>query len=408
MPRSWPRFPFLRRYEPPAEMYLRFDRIDAITGAFADLKHRTEHELHKLQQAVRDLPAAIQAELSELLSRGRPAPSGGGVTREDIIASIEMLFGFTPDEGLVDYNAKLGFSNRFSLGEYMVNTDEFCRRYTKARGQIVLGERILAKTHRNDLIYLIAQDTDLTPIILRCGRFEAHVEHAIRASVHAGARVIDLGANVGYHTLAIAAAVGPRGFVHAFEANPAITPLLKDTIYINQLQNVTVHECAVLDRPGEITLASHPERYASGHVGSAKPHPAYPNRVTVPAVALDDALAEQLETVDFIHMDIEGSEPLALRGAEALIRRSPQLRIVTEWSTVMMRSRVDVAAHIRWLAAQDFDFWWIRDSGGSAVLSRVPIDELSRLPHSDLLLCRGEPPVALPQVERDCRVSGIP
>jgi FkbM family methyltransferase len=118
----------------------------------------------------------------------------------------------------------------------------------------------------------------------------------------------------------MAAAVGPRGQVHAFEANPDLMGLLTATIYANDFSGwdrvgrVNLYEGAVLDKPGTVTLASAPDHYASGHV-MIDSGPAYSKRVEVPAVTLDGVLSDRIGKVDLIRMDIEGSEPLALRGA---------------------------------------------------------------------------------------------
>jgi FkbM family methyltransferase len=58
-----------------------------------------------------------------------------GVSGDDVIASIEMILGRTPDAELVEYHLRLGFPDRFALGKYMLNTDEF-RRGTRCPGVI--------------------------------------------------------------------------------------------------------------------------------------------------------------------------------------------------------------------------------------------------------------------------------
>jgi hypothetical protein len=58
-------------------------------------------------------------------------------------------------------------------------------------------------------------------------------------------------------------------------------------------------------------------------------------------------------------MDAEGSELLVLRGAEAPIRRSPELRILMEWSPAMLATRSDPTAGAAWLAGLSFRFWWL-------------------------------------------------
>jgi hypothetical protein len=96
----------------------------------------------------------------------------------------------------------------------------------------------------------------------------------------------------------------------------------------------------------------------------------------VPAVTLDAALAES-PPLDLLRMDAEGSEPQVLRGAEALLRRSPRLRIVTEWSTPMMSTRSDLGTTIAWLGGLGFRFWRI---GAAAGLEPVAAEALPGLP----------------------------
>jgi len=232
---------------------------------------------------------------------------------------------------------------------------------------VFLGDRVFALTRRRHIIYLVPSDADLTPRILRDGAWEIDVEETIAKLLRRGDTVVEVGANVGYHTLAMADRVGPNGQVHAFEANPELMGLLNATMYANGFSNwhgigrVNLYEGAVLDRAGVVTLAFAPGHYASGHViDGIPPSPAYSKRVETPAVTLDQMLAERVEKVDLIRMDIEGSEPLALRGAEALIGRSPTVKIVMEWFVDMMRARADVEAFVAWLVELGFKFWTIK------------------------------------------------
>ena len=110
---------------------------------------------------------------------------------------------------------------------------------------------------------------------------------------------------------------------------------------------------------------------------------------TSAAVTLDAELAHQIGTVDLLHMDIEGSEPLALHGGQALIERSPNLKIITEWSVGMMGARADVGEYVAWLVEQGFGFWLIEPAGG---LTKIDPSAALTLPHCDLLLTRGSPP----------------
>jgi FkbM family methyltransferase len=348
--------------------------------------------------------AGVPAPAMTGAKRGVPSQSGAapavasGVTADDVIACIEMLLERTPDASLVEYHLGLGFADRFALGKYMINTGEFQTRVSRISRlfrstSVFLGDRVLTSNHRGDAIYLVPLDLDLTPSIIRNGEWEAHVEHAITRALRPGDIAVDIGANVGYHTLAMAAAVGSNGQVHAFEPSPDLLPLLRATIAVNGLDWVYLYETAALDRAGTAKLASAPEHYGSGYVipdNSSPDHGvAYSIRVDVPAVTLDTALADRVANVDLIRMDIEGSEPLALRGAEGLIRRSPRIKIITEWSIEMMSSRVDIREFVAWLIELGFGFWLIEPGGG---LTNLAPSAMLELPHRDLLLARNDAP----------------
>ncbi len=247
------------------------------------------------------------------------------------------------------------------------------------RGLVVLedGSRIVVDT----------RDLSVAPSLIVFGYWERWIDVAVRRLVRPGNVAVDLGANFGYYTLTMAHAVGPHGKVHAFEANPHLAGLLRDTIAINGLSDrVTLRNAAVLDRNAPVELTVDPRYLGGGSVDVG--YPATPTeRYRVEGTTLCDALPG-LGQLDLLRMDIEGSEPLALRGAESMIRNSPGLTIVSEWSVPMMSARCDVAELVRWLEEFGFGFWQIRVD---SVLEPVPPSGLLSLPHCDVVISRGSP-----------------
>jgi FkbM family methyltransferase len=260
-----------------------------------------------------------------------------------------------------------------------------------------LGDnRALALTRRGDMIYLDTRDLGLTPHIALHGIWETEVEAALARLVKPRQHVVEVGANMGYHTLAMARAIGPGGNLHAFEANPQVLPLLLSTLAVNGLSGmVTVHPHAALDQAGEVEFAADPQHIGSGHRALPGGAANYSNRFNVTAVTLDGALLDRLGRIDLLRMDAEGSEPQVLRGAEQLIHNSPGLCIVTEWSPAMMAVRTDLNALVAWLKSLGFRFWHI---GAGGRLHSVPAGQLTTLAHCDLVMSRTLPewPGAMP------------
>ncbi len=65
-----------------------------------------------------------------------------------------------------------------------------------------------------------------------------------------GMNVIDIGANMGITTVAIARRIGRGGKLYTFEPVPQYFNILKDNVSSNGLENVKVYELAVTDQVG--------------------------------------------------------------------------------------------------------------------------------------------------------------
>jgi FkbM family methyltransferase len=125
-----------------------------------------------------------------------------------------------------------------------------------------------------------------------------------------GMHAIDIGANIGITTVAIAKRIRRRGRLYSFEPVPKYSNILKENLSSNGLENVKVYEIAVTDQVG-IALFYQKE-LSSGIVfeqGAKK--------FEIPTTTIDRFLtAEKIGRMDLINMDCEGSELLVLRGAE--------------------------------------------------------------------------------------------
>ena len=144
------------------------------------------------------------------------------------------------------------------------------------------------------------------------GTFELPVQEALSSHVRSGARVWDLGAFTGFHTLLMRRLAGP-GAVTAVEPDPASRKLLLQNLAANRFDDVQVLNLAVLEREGRGRLA----RVEGG-----------PSQTQVMQddagecqVTTLDALLERLGPPSCIKMDIEGAEFAAIRGGRAVLNK---------------------------------------------------------------------------------------
>lgn len=156
--------------------------------------------------------------------------------------------------------------------------------------------------------------------ILR-GRYELNELDFISRTVKPGQHVVDCGAHIGYFAMHLADAVGPAGSVAAFEPFEPNAECLERSIRENQFQGrVRLERAAVGATPGSLPLVYAPNTINSGgaFLQGRGDIPWGHATLTVPVVTLDGLTLPR--PISFIKADIEGAEPLAFRGADALLR----------------------------------------------------------------------------------------
>lgn len=167
----------------------------------------------------------------------------------------------------------------------------------------------------------------------RDGVWEPHIEAALKALIKPGETVMDIGANIGYFSAALAQMVGEQGTVYAFEPLPATFAQLSFCKEYNGFRQLTIFPMALGAESGKVEIS-----YDPSIMGSASIHPSTetnPNLQTsqVTIVRLDDLLKENKVTVpSLIKIDVEGHEMRALQGAQDTIRRGKP-HIIFEYNT---------------------------------------------------------------------------
>jgi FkbM family methyltransferase len=145
------------------------------------------------------------------------------------------------------------------------------------------------------------------------GIYEPQMQSLIAQVVKKDSVFYDIGANVGYYSLLASMLVFP-GKVYAFEPVAENVRYINRHLLLNHVQNVEVLEFAICDQVGLSTFQQEETR-AMGHL-QAK------GNTRVRTTTLDSLLQVQLITPpQYIKMDIEGAELMALRGAKECIQR---------------------------------------------------------------------------------------
>lgn len=133
--------------------------------------------------------------------------------------------------------------------------------------------------------------------------------------------VMDVGAGVGEDVLTFSKAVGSRGKVICIEAHPKTYACLEALVRYNRLENViTVQQAVTKPFQAEATIDDSDD-YLSNRLGNT-------GGIPVPATTID-AIRRQLGLgrVNFLKMNIEGAERLAIRGMKETIEETETLCI---------------------------------------------------------------------------------
>jgi FkbM family methyltransferase len=131
-----------------------------------------------------------------------------------------------------------------------------------------------------------------------------------------GDTVLDVGANIGAHTLWMARRVGPAGSVIAFEPQRAVFQTLCANMALNGMTNVDPYWAAVGAQPGYVTVPRL-DPTAAANFGATSLIWGHPGD-KVRMMSIDEL---ELSACRMIKVDVEGMELDALKGAEATISR---------------------------------------------------------------------------------------
>ena len=161
------------------------------------------------------------------------------------------------------------------------------------------------------------------------GTYEELEAKIMEEKIEMGNIVVDVGANIGLHTLNMARIVGNTGQVFAFEPDPSNFEILKKNVKINNYKNIILEQKAVGDKHGRTTL------YQSDHPGKHRIFPQTEqakSQVQVELTNLDNYFdSDMIDKINFIKIDVEGLEFSVLKGMKNILKNSKKIKILFEF-----------------------------------------------------------------------------
>lgn len=220
-----------------------------------------------------------------------------------------------------------------------------------ARKVIMAGRRLLggsghAQVDRGGIQWDLDLSEGIDFAIYLLGGFELRTLKLYQKLVVPGSVVLDIGANIGAHTLPLAQLVGPAGRVIAFEPtefafgklrrNLGLNPALCDRVHLMQVALLARLD----DQLPEAIYSSWPlDRHEEIH----ESHGGLLQTTRGAKVSTVDAVVESmsLESVDFVKLDVDGHEPAVVFGAAHTLEKFKPT-IVMEWAPSCFDSAIEM------------------------------------------------------------------
>ena len=250
------------------------------------------------------------------------------ITREDVINAYRLILGREAESEEVIIHHLSNVCNLSDLRDRFLLSEEFERRISEhitlklqERSSICSGDITVSHvSHENGSFFATLDSNAEDPVSLSLAKGDlGGIETSLTRLYDKGV-FVDLGANVGAFSLYMASK-GWSGV--AFEASMHNVSLLRKSVILNNF-DLTVIDKAVYSHSGLLYFISHGPW---GHVFNKKWDETTnsDNRWSeIPCVAIDDLLDsafKDVEKVNLIKIDIEGSEPAALRGMQAFLKK---------------------------------------------------------------------------------------
>lgn len=187
--------------------------------------------------------------------------------------------------------------------------------------------------------------------------------------IQPGQTVLDVGANMGTHTLAFCNFVGPTGRVHAFEPQRIMFQAMVASVALNSWANVHAHMTLVGAKKGVMRLPGirydEPSNFGMMTLAPDRDRPdtlSYLDDEAGEEVAMITVDSLNLPACHLIKIDVEGMEIDVLRGAAKTIKAHRPL--------IYMECQPDARSKssLKLLKSMGYATWWHGDIGSPNIL----------------------------------------
>ncbi len=160
--------------------------------------------------------------------------------------------------------------------------------------------------------------------IIYTGNYEPALKKVFRSVIQKGDYVLDVGANIGFHTLYFAELVGATGQVRAFEPVPKNFKALEANIRLNNFNHIKAQKMALSNKEEQLYIQADENSENPGTFNLFELN----GDTLIHCYRGDEIIGT--ERVDFIKIDVEGYESFVIDGLLETIKKN-RPRIIFEY-----------------------------------------------------------------------------
>ncbi len=163
-------------------------------------------------------------------------------------------------------------------------------------------------------------DTYVGRALIDFGEYSESECRVLTAIAPEGGNVVEIGANIGAHTVPLARRVGETGVVHAFEPQPIVFQNLCANLALNGLANVRAYNAGCAAEASTLIFPDI-DYEQEGNFGALRlAQVAGHDRGQEVAIRTLDSYG--LDRIDLLKIDVEGMEQAVIAGARQTIERA--------------------------------------------------------------------------------------
>jgi FkbM family methyltransferase len=293
-------------------------------------------------------------------------------TSQYVLWAYRLLLGREPeDPGAVEAYPE---TSRLELINRFISSPEF--RASGLEDVRPPHRRYMVELDNGLRFWLLSGDQYVSPAIAT-GDYESLETAFVRRYVNRGMAAVDVGANLGWFAIHLALVVGAEGRVDAFEPRSDLMDLLTKTIGENGLTNVTTHNFALgsQNSRGQMIWSVHDVNPGGTNLVSSE---FVASDITAQPVAVRTLDACISHRVDFIKLDVEGSELLVFKGAERILAKDrPLILVEINPSNLMRTSGVSAIEFGQFV--EKSGYWLYEITADGSCGPQIPSCELSTI-----------------------------